>query len=208
MLPLIPALILLPALLEAQGKPDFRRAWACGARSAERGVITDVVRELDARGKQLSVGVQWFVSGFDGNRLGVSAVLTRDGPGEPPLQRGSLVVTWNGFPQWDERRPWIAVLHRTSEAPNPSDGKLAFHYSGGQLGMSVPWRRVAALAAVAGTARLSLVDRTGRVIRSAEIELRQIEAAVARTRVGLAESRRKAAAFDERCETITEWLTF
>lgn len=207
--PLCSALLLISTLADAHRRaPDFRRAWVCSSASDTGSIITSIMREFDREGKQLSTSVQWFLNGFDGDRLSVSAVLAAEGRRDPPLRRGEILATWSGFPQWDERRPWTAVLHRSGEAPAPIVGKPAFEYSGGLLGMLIPWRRVRALSAETGKARLSLVDREGRIIRSAEIDLRKIEEALARTRSGLTESRRKAADFEQQCHAITEWLTF
>lgn len=79
------ALLLIPSSAQAQRQaPDFRRAWTCGATNEADGIVTSVLRELDREGKQLSVGVQWFVDGLDGDRLSLSAVLAGEGLRDPP----------------------------------------------------------------------------------------------------------------------------
>jgi hypothetical protein len=196
-------------LAVAAAPPDFRRAWTCDSRSQIDDVSTTVIRTLDKAGVQLDVHVQWSIDPKRPFTASLFGMTSKVGAGDPLLRVEPVLASWvsptaDGV---DSMAP-LVVVHAEGEQPRRADGGKRIDRTDGSFSAEIPWSRVTALSRRSESARLSVVNRKGQVIGSTGVELRQVRRALAGVEEGLAETRWQMGDFEERCEQVTEWLTF
>ena len=202
-------LLFAAATAAALAPPDFRRVWACSSRSEFDGNSAHVIRELDKAGAQLSVSVQWSVHPKRMFSAGLFGMVDRKGAGDPPLRAGSVLVNWTGrVAEGVDTASPVVVLHLKNETPRRAEGRPQIPRTDGTFSAEVPWPRVIALSRRADRAEISLVNARGQAIASSRVELRQVRRALAAVEEALRETRWQLAAPNDRCEPITEYLTF
>jgi hypothetical protein len=193
----------------AAAPPDFRRAWTCDSRAKIDAISTTVIRTLDKAGKQLDVHVQWSVGDEEMFAASLFGMVTRDGSGDPPLREGTLLASWtSGALEGVDTSAPVVVLHAKGDKPRRADGRPRIDRSTTAFSAEIPWTRVLFLARRLDTAQLSVINGKDEVIGSSIVDLRLVQRALKTVAEGLSETRWQMARYEERCEPVTEWLTF
>ena len=183
---------------------DSGPAWACTSRTSTNAIDLTVTRDLDSQGLQLDATYQWSIGGFDRGRLALMAMQRITSLGDPPVPPREVLISWSGFADRLQRQRMLIVLHSAEDPPNALDAVAMIPYANGLIGAVLSWQRVTSLAHHSPAAQLSLLDPTGRVVRSAPLDLTSLRPMLEKTREALDDTRGMTASFQKKCEAVTE----
>jgi hypothetical protein len=192
--------IVVAVTLAAISAPNFREAWACTSRTEGEGLSVTVMRTLDYKGRQLRASAQWRANDLRKESLQIWGVTDHTGRGDPAVFRNIDVSSLNNQNN-PAARTWRLLLHRRGKSVVP-----IARFSDAPVGTTVDWRKVDALVGPDASARLELVDASGRRLASTLLHRSWLDMVKRRLSQGLAASRAKASAFRKSCDEVTEWM--